>query len=124
MLVHSGYDGIALSDDDLWALAWQSTSDVGPADLPQRVELSRPRPNPFSTALRIDFGLEREARVSLDIHDLQGRRVKRLADGLFPSGGHSLSWDGTGDGGSLAPRGVYFVRLSALRVQPAHRSVG
>ena len=59
------------------------------------------------------FGVERSGRVQVAIYDVTGRRVRQLADRVFPAGEHSLSWDGTDDGGQKVARGVYFVRSSA-----------
>ncbi|MBM3318531.1 MAG: hypothetical protein FJY75_11830, partial [Candidatus Eisenbacteria bacterium] len=56
------------------------------------------------------FSLAGPEPVTVDLHDLTGRRVRRLHDGLLGGGIHSLSWDGLIDGGGAAPAGVYFVR--------------
>jgi hypothetical protein len=43
--------------------------------------------------------------VRLDVFDLQGRRVARLADRVLPAGATVLAWDGA------AAHGMYFARL-------------
>jgi hypothetical protein len=45
------------------------------------------------------FGVERAGRVQVAIYDVSGRRIRELADRVFPAGEHELRWDGTDDGG-------------------------
>jgi hypothetical protein len=59
------------------------------------------------------FGVERTGRVQVAIYDVSGRRVRLLADRVFPAGEHELRWDGTNDGGQSVARGVYFVKSSS-----------
>ncbi len=69
-------------------------------------------PNPFNPWTRIDFVTASAARVSLAIHDLQGRRVRRLlAAEARPAGPQSVIWDGGDERGRPLPSGVYFVRV-------------
>jgi hypothetical protein len=68
-------------------------------------------PNPFVQSTRIDFVLEREAAVSLSVHDAHGRRVGTLVSGILPSGSHSRIWSGRDDLGRPVAGGLYFLRL-------------
>ena len=52
------------------------------------------------------------AAVEVGIWDLSGRRVKGLHEGAQGIGRYPLSWDGTDDGQSLLPPGVYLFRVS------------
>jgi immune inhibitor A len=70
------------------------------------------RPSPMRGTGQIGFVLPRAAHARLGILDLQGREVAVLADGVFPAGRHTASWDGRTERGS-APAGLYFVRLLA-----------
>jgi immune inhibitor A len=70
------------------------------------------RPSPMRGTGQIGFVLPRAARARLGIVDLQGREIVVLADGVFPAGRHTATWDGRTERGS-APAGLYFVRLSA-----------
>jgi hypothetical protein len=75
-------------------------------------QVSVPAPNPFASSAAIQIRIaEDEKRVRLDIYDVRGAHVRRVADEELSRGDHSLVWDGTGDGGSLLPQGVYFYRL-------------
>lgn len=59
-------------------------------------------------AILLELESAQEARV--DVHDLQGRRVRNLASRLLPKGVSVLPWDGRDASGVRLARGVYFVR--------------
>jgi hypothetical protein len=61
-------------------------------------------------------GLPRPMQARLEVFDLQGRRVRTLADGLLPRGVTRVTWDGRDAGGFRVRRGVYFARLRTARV--------
>lgn len=63
------------------------------------------------TALLVNLREPGPARV--DLFDLNGRRVRALADRDLPAGATVIPWDGRDDSGALARRGVYFARLTA-----------
>lgn len=81
---------------------------------PVRFSLGQNRPNPFRGSTLVPFDLPRAARVTLEMFDLQGRRVRELS-GAFPSGSHVLEWDQRDDSGTPVAPGVYLYRLSAGR---------
>jgi hypothetical protein len=74
-----------------------------------RLELAGP--SPFGTATTIGCETVRRGHVMLRIHDLSGRVVRSLVDGVIEGGTHELIWDGTTDSGGPAASGVYFVRM-------------
>ena len=61
------------------------------------------------------FSVAKSGRVQVSIYDVTGRKVRNLADRVFPAGEHSIQWDGTDDAGSRVARGVYFVRSSVQK---------
>ena len=82
-----------------------------PAKMPARSLRARVFPNPFNPATSIVFELDRKSHVSAVVYDPLGRRVKVLADRVFPGGSNRINWDGSGSTGSAVPSGVYFVKL-------------
>jgi hypothetical protein len=68
-------------------------------------------PNPFNPRTTIGYSLVRDGAVTLDVYDLNGRRVRTLADGFQTAGDHRATWDGLDDGGRQLASGVYLVRL-------------
>jgi hypothetical protein len=85
----------------------------GLAAAPAALALSEARPNPMRASTGVSFELPRAGRVTLEVVDLQGRRVRTLLAGDRPAGRYSASWDGRDDAGGPAAAGVYFVRLAA-----------
>jgi flagellar hook assembly protein FlgD len=63
----------------------------------------------------VRFGVAKAGRVQVNIYDVAGRKVRGLADRVFPAGEHTLQWDGTDDAGGKVARGVYFVRSSVQK---------
>ena len=70
-------------------------------------------PNPFNPTTRIAFEIPARGRVRILIHDVRGRLVRRLADGVLDAGRHELDWDGTDGAGRGVASGVYLLRLES-----------
>ncbi len=90
--------------------------DVGesePPALPTTFGLGHPPENPVRHSTRIPFQLAGARKVTLDVYDAVGRRVRRLVEGPMPAGFHDASWDGLTDGGATAAPGVYLYRIVA-----------
>ena len=92
---------------------------------PQLVDgLQAAQPNPFNPVTVIEYSLERDAVVNLDIFDVKGRRVARLVHGEnIGAGTHQVVWRGKTDQGSDAPSGVYFYRISTGHFTESQRMV-
>jgi hypothetical protein len=87
--------------------------DVAETPRVSGLALAAARPNPMRTSAAIEYGLTREGQVTLAIVDVQGRRVRELAQGVLPAGPHRVVWDGRTDDGIEAAAGVYFILLEA-----------
>lgn len=70
-------------------------------------------PNPFRDRTRIPFTIDRDAAVTLTVHDAAGRLVRTLTDGRRARGTHATFWDGRNDDGGPVAGGAYWIRLSA-----------
>lgn len=68
-------------------------------------------PNPFNPSTSLAFDLSRTTEVELAIHDLRGRKIIVLADGMWSAGRHVLEWQGQDAQGRQMSSGVYLVRL-------------
>ena len=60
----------------------------------------------------LQYTIQRNARVSLHVFDIQGRMVRTLVDQDAAAGTFRANWDGRTDGGTPAARGVFFARLA------------
>jgi subtilisin family serine protease len=90
-----------------------------PVDAPEIAEASgspfdvEARPNPARGGTSIRFGVPVDAWVKVTVHDVTGRRVRELFDGVAEGGRHGVAWDGLdGSGRPVAP-GVYFARVES-----------
>jgi hypothetical protein len=88
-----------------------------------RIASIAPNPMPFVAGARIAYDLPRAARVRLDLYDVRGTRVRRLADEARPAGASTATWDGRDDHGQPAPAGLYFVRMIADGIEDRGRLV-
>lgn len=70
----------------------------------------------FSSEPALLVNLPEEQPARLDVFDLQGRRVRTLADRRLPAGAVVLSWDGRDEGGRRMTHGLYFARLTTPRL--------
>ncbi|MBU2501174.1 T9SS type A sorting domain-containing protein [bacterium] len=87
---------------------------TGAPEIPERgagLELLPNAPNPFNPSTEIRFSLTRSGPVTVTIHDLAGRLVRTLEQGIRESGEHRVVWHGDDDGGRRQPSGVFFVRV-------------
>jgi hypothetical protein len=89
------------------------TTGVSPDGAGRGLALLAAQPNPFGSATTVTFRLEEAAPVRLSVHDVAGREIAILADGVSPAGLHHLAWDGRTRSGERASPGVYFARLNA-----------
>jgi hypothetical protein len=104
-----------------WALIgfWQPEGQVGVREQayspnqPLVTHLYSPFPTPAVRSVTIRYSLRAETRVRLTLHDLTGRVVRTLADGVMRPGRYSARWSGADDRGRSLANGVYFVRMMA-----------
>jgi hypothetical protein len=79
-----------------------------PREAPSRGTRAATVPPGLST---ISFELATAAWVTVEIHDLQGRTVRRLLAADLPPGRYELRWDGRDDAGRSLPPGIYVYTL-------------
>jgi len=76
--------------------------------LPDNFELLTPFPNPFNPVTTISYGLPSDTDITLNVYDVEGRKITTLTEGIRTAGTHSVEWNAEG-----YPSGVYFVKLDA-----------
>jgi hypothetical protein len=80
---------------------------------PKPLTLFQNYPNPFNPSTIISFYLPAPGHVTLDIFDIQGRKIRTLIDAEKDPGTHDVIWNGTNDTGNTVASGVYYYRLVA-----------
>lgn len=68
-------------------------------------------PNPFNPSTTISFYLPTGGNVKLELYNLKGQKVATLAQGIMPSGKHSVYYDGIDAKGRNLASGVYLLRF-------------
>ncbi len=69
--------------------------------------------NPFNPTIHLRILQAEQAHVRVDVHDILGRRIRIIQDGVLPVGQADLSWDGKEVSGEPAASGVYCLRYKS-----------
>ena len=101
------YDyGLSLAE--IGTLVTTSVATQNDLDRPMTTALEQNFPNPFNPKTVVSGQWTVDSQVRLSVYDVLGREVAVLANGRYPAGRYSFSFDGR----NLAS-GVYFYRLTA-----------
>jgi choice-of-anchor B domain-containing protein len=106
-----GFSVVEAAIDDL-VLYDGANQPVGsspfPGDVPTRLALRAPWPNPAADRVSVVLEIPRAGHARVEVVDVQGRRVAALFDGAADAGTRVLEWDGNG-----AAPGIYFLRAES-----------
>lgn len=102
---------------------FSSVLDAGTPVAPKRTGLMLAGENPTRRGSRLELSLVHEAEVRVTVHDVTGRLVCTLAEGVRAAGRHTLDWDGRTSDGRAAPTGIYLVRAETEGVVHSIRVV-
>ena len=86
---------------------------TGQAEAGITPEWPRIYPNPSNNMVHIDFTLKTRSAVQIEVHDIQGRLVNRLANTEYPAGKFTISWNACNEAGQKVAPGIYFCRVMA-----------
>ncbi len=84
-----------------------------PAELPVNYMLSQNFPNPFNPSTNVTFSVPELSQVTLKIYNVLGEEVQTLFSDRMDRGTKTVEWDGHQANGSVAPSGMYVVRMTA-----------
>lgn len=76
-----------------------------------KTALRRNYPNPFNPETSIEFALQKEQHVKLEVYNIAGQLVKILLDDVLPAGEHSTVWN-SGSSNHGVSSGMYFYRMT------------
>jgi hypothetical protein len=85
--------------------------------IPSVFEVSGVFPNPARPSATIHYAVPMDSRVTVEIYNIQGRKVATLLDEVVPAGYHTIAWDGRTDAGGPVATGVYFCRVQCCEGQ-------
>ena len=78
-------------------------------------------PNPFNPATTINYSLKENSKVSLNIYNIKGQKVKQLVNDQLSAGQHSVVWNGKDDNGKSVSSGIYFYKLKTGNFEKARK---
>ena len=92
-----------------------------PSDMPASVasSLMSAHPNPFNPKTRLNLELSSRAAIRLSIHDVAGRELDLIYEGVLERGDHEFHWIPATNLGS----GVYFARMQSGEINSALKLV-
>ena len=102
------------------ALNWfeiDTAIDNPEISIPNKFALNQNYPNPFiisgrkSNLTTIQYNLPQQGKVTLDIFNIKGQKVKKLVDDILEKGQHSASWNGKDENNKQVSSGIYFYKL-------------
>jgi len=123
VLKYFGYSSKPIIGDLSAAVSGGCSDRAGAVGLPPeerqpkfRTTLADFAPNPLATGAigHLQFTMARQGKATLEVFDIEGRRVKSVVDGVALEGLNDAFWNGTDESGRLVASGVYFYRLRAL----------
>ena len=76
--------------------------------IPEEISFSSAYPNPFNPVTMVSMSIPAEMEVHVAIHDMLGREITELANGVYSTGNYELQWDA-----SNQASGIYFVKMIA-----------
>ena len=80
--------------------------------VPEEFILNDPYPNPFNGMVRFSIYTLNNTPVTIDIIDLNGRRIIRLHSGNLPPGNHTFTWNGIDNSRNKIASGTYYIKAS------------
>ena len=78
-------------------------------EIPEKFELVNLYPNPFNPILTIQYNLDFEQNVSIEIYNILGQEISVLLDGIQTPGYLDLKWNGTNHSGLQVSTGIYLL---------------
>jgi len=81
--------------------------------MPYHFRLLQNYPNPFNPATTIEYSVPSRSRVTIEVYNIVGQKVRTLIDETKSVGEYQVSWDGRSRTGQQVSTGVYFYRFQA-----------
>jgi hypothetical protein len=91
--------------------------------IPLVTRLNQNYPNPFNPETKINYSLKENSKVSLNIYNIKGQKVKQLVSDQLSAGQHSVVWNGTDDNGISVSSGIYFYKLKTDNFEKTRKMI-
>ncbi len=97
------------ADGNEWIMLWTESVELDAVQ--SATGILGAYPNPFNPHTSIHFTLKSDTKVSWDIMDIAGRRVKGFSAATYTKGLNEIIWEGRDDQGRLVSSGIYFAQM-------------
>ena len=109
---------------------WMELSFVGPLGIageialqPGQFKLHQAYPNPFNPTTTLKYEMGSAGPVSIDVFDVNGRKIRSLYNGIQIPGQHEIRWDAKDDHGRSMSSGVYLFKVNVNGKQQTAKSL-
>ncbi|MCD4795659.1 MAG: T9SS type A sorting domain-containing protein, partial [Candidatus Cloacimonetes bacterium] len=79
--------------------------------IPLITELTGNYPNPFNPETNISFSVKEAGKVTLEIYNIKGEKVRTLVKGHREAAYYNVTWNGKDNSGKQVASGVYFYKM-------------
>jgi hypothetical protein len=107
--VSAVYDG---EESEIVEVEFEYTGVSADDPVVTKTQLHNNYPNPFNPETTISFSINTPGRVEIDIYNIRGEKVRTLVREDYPTGNHTVVWNGTDNQNRTVASGVYMYRMS------------
>jgi hypothetical protein len=86
---------------------------IGDGQLPAEFALNQNYPNPFNPTTNIRYALPVDSKLTMEVYNVLGQRVRTLVNTDMVAGYHEVEWNGLSSDGQQLASGVYFLQMAA-----------
>ena len=97
--------------NETFSIKISQTLSINEQLIPRDFHLSTNFPNPFNSRTTINFFLEKDLEIKMEINNLKGQSVRSLLYGNYHKGSHNIIWDGKDDNNKPVVSGIYIYTL-------------
>ena len=92
-------------------------------EIPNSFALDQNYPNPFNPTTNIQYSLQKESYVTVNIYDVVGKQIKTLVNRKQDMGDYSLQWNATNNYGEPISAGMYIYTIRAGKFHSSKKMV-
>ena len=108
---HQLEDGEMIARAQKYSMNHFTSLDSYENPFPRTFTLYENYPNPFNSTTAFNYSIAENILVNISVHDISGRLVKSLFNGLQSPGDKKIRWDSTNNEGLPVSGGFYFYSI-------------
>ena len=122
-IVKAEYTNSNLSIPAFSNIIKKTTDDIDRVETPLTNLLYRNYPNPFNPTTTIYFDVAEQTKVTIEVYNITGQRVKTLINQTLNPGAYSVVWNGNDHYGRKVASGMYFYQMKTDNYSDIKRMV-